>query len=230
MPGKLLVLAPLLLLLAACRQEQLLPVAHAAGSDDDHIPQEKAELNSLTPASSAQAIPQLDQAQTGQHVSRRSPKPIRYPGLHDSCYAYIVLRPQVQRADAVQARLSKADTIESAFGAQNVDVDLLGDHANIMALQFPMVWPASSYANLVSSVIADYLSSPGILDYMCSAGFAEVRLSARGLNDGKMHLLWTAKVTTEGLVQTHRTEDSVPIRTSAEQAVAAAPLSNFKPD
>jgi hypothetical protein len=230
MPRKLLVLAPLLLLLTACRQEQLLPVAHAAGSEDDHIQQQEApELGLLAhPASLAQPVPEVSQAPAAKHSSSRSPKPIRYPGLHDSCYAYILLRPKVQRASAVQARLSKADVIENAFGAQDMDVDLLGDHANIMSLQFPAAWPSYAYASRVTSVIEEYFSNPDILDYMCDAGFAEVRLSARGLNDGKMHLLWTAKVTAEGLV-TRRVEDSLAAQIAAEQA-AAAPLSNLKPD
>lgn len=229
--GKLWVLAPLLLLLTACRQEQLLPVAHAA-SEDEQIQQQKApELALLThPAPSVQPIPAVPLAPAAKHRSRRSPRPIRYPGLHDSCYAYMLMRPQVQRASAVQARLSKADAIETAFGAQDMDVDLVGDHANIMSLQFPATWPAYAYANRVSSVIEDYFSNPDILDYMCNAGFAEVRLSARGLNDGKMHLLWTAKITAEGLIKTRRTADSLAAQIAAEQAVSAASLSNLKPD
>jgi hypothetical protein len=36
---------------------------------------------------------------------------------------------------------------------------------------------------------------------MCNSGFDEVRLSARGLNDRRTHLIWTARITTEGLLK-----------------------------
>ena len=36
---------------------------------------------------------------------------------------------------------------------------------------------------------------------MCDSGFAEVRLSARGLNDRRIHPIWTARITSEGLVK-----------------------------
>ena len=79
-------------------------------------------------------------------------------------------------------------------------VDLLGDHANILSLQFPVVWPTqSSYSDRISSVIEDYLASPDVQDYMCSSGFAEVRLSAP--NDRRIHPIWTAHITSEGLVK-----------------------------
>jgi hypothetical protein len=198
MAGKILVLAPLLLLLTACQHQQILPVAHAAGSEEYHSPVQSEQT--LEPTS----LPQTPRVPTDahRHHLRRAAKEMHRPGLHDSCYAYILLRPKVQRATAVQARLDKADAIEAAFGAQTVDVDLVGDHANIMALQFPAVWPDYAYAARVSSIIEDYLSTPDVLDYMCNSGFAEVRLSARGSTDGKMHLLWTAKITAEGLVKT----------------------------
>jgi hypothetical protein len=211
MAGRFLALTPLLFLLTACRQEQLsLPVAHAAGMEEFHAA-----------------------------VQTRSPA--IYPtGIHDSCYSYILLRPPAQRADAVQARLRKADEMEAAFSAQTVTVDLLGDHANILSLQFPVVWPAESYAGRVSSVIEDYFSSPEIQDYMCNSGFAEVRLAARGRNDRKVHPLWTARITSTGLVKNQPNEpqpseakltDNTPAEQAPdEQTLALASRSDFKPD
>jgi hypothetical protein len=205
MQGKLLVLAPLLLLLTACRHEQLLPVAHAAGSD---------EFRASIDTKSEEARPEMEQAPetqpTAPPVSPQKVKQVRRPGLHDSCYAYILMRPQAQRAAAVQARLNKADAIEAAFSSQTVDVDLEGDHANVLALQFPVVWPSNAYQKQVSSVIEEYLSTPEILDYMCNAGFAQVKLSARGANDGRLHVLWTAKVTTEGLMKGMKSPEPGP--------------------
>ena len=75
----------------------------------------------------------------------------------ESCYSYILLRPRDQRAAAVQARLKKADEMAAAFGSRTVTVDLVGDHANILSLQFPVVWPAESYSSRVSSVIEGLL-------------------------------------------------------------------------
>ena len=172
MAGRFLALTPLLFLLTACRQEQLsLPVAHAAGSEEFHA--------------------------TVQRTSRE----IYHPAQSESCYAYILLRPREQRATAVQARLKKADEMAAAFGSRAVTVDLVGDHANVLSLQFPVVWPAEPYSSRVSSVIEGYFSTPDIQDYMCNSGFAEVRLSARGLNDRRIHPIWTARITSEGLVK-----------------------------
>jgi hypothetical protein len=53
----------------------------------------------------------------------------------------------------------------------------------------------------VSSIVEDYLTSPDVQDYMCNSGFDEVRLSARGLNDRRIHPIWTARITTEGLLK-----------------------------
>jgi hypothetical protein len=220
MQGKLLVLAPLLLLLAGCRQEQLLPVAHAAGTEEFHklAPASDEKLQDIVPAAPAARV---------RHGSVRA---MLRPGLHDNCYAYMVTRPKSQRASAVQARLNKADAIEAAFSAQTVDVDLLGDHANIMALQFPVLWPSEAYAKRVSSVIEDYFSNPDVLDYMCNAGFAQVRLSARGENDGRMHLLWAARITAMGLVVESRGADAPLAPPVTEQAAAEQNVTNFRPD
>jgi hypothetical protein len=172
MAGRFLALTPLLFLLTACRQEQLsLPVAHAAGSEEFHA------------------------------TVHRTSREIYHPAQSESCYAYILLRPKEQRATAVQARLKKADEMAAAFGSRAVTVDLVGDHANVLSLQFPVVWPAEPYSRRVSSVIEGYLSTPDIQDYMCNSGFSEVRLSARGLNDRRIHPIWTARITSEGLVK-----------------------------
>ena len=173
MAGRLLIVAPWLLLLTACQQEQLsLPVTHAAGAE------------APVPTSTSVDIHRLD--------------------TDESCYSFILLRPKEQRATAVQARLQQADKMAAGLNPRVVSVDLLGDHANILALQFPVAWPdEASYSSRISSLIDDYLSSPDVEDYLCNSGFAEVRLSARGLNDRKIHPLWTARVTTEGLLKDH---------------------------
>jgi hypothetical protein len=196
MAGRYLALTPLLFLLTACRQGQLsLPVAHAAGSENFHA------------------------------TLQRTSEEIYRPAPSESCYSYILLRPKDQRATAVQARLKKADEMAAAFGSQTVTVDLVGDHANILSLEFPIVWPAEPYSNRVSSVIEDYFSSPEIQDYMCNSGFAQVRLSARGLNDRRIHPIWSARITSEGLVK-----DVRPDQVSELQFPVPEPPSNFKPD
>jgi hypothetical protein len=173
MAGRLLVLSTLLLMLTACRQEHLsLPVAHAAGTEEIRA-----------------------------DVQRPSQEILRPPATQ-SCYSFMLLRPRNQRAAAVQARLKKADELAAAFHPSKVAVDLMGDHANILSLQFPAVWPADpAYAGRVSSIVEDYLTSPDVEDYMCNSGFDEVRLSARGLNDRRIHAIWTARITTEGLLR-----------------------------
>jgi hypothetical protein len=173
MAGKLLVLTTLLLMLTACRQEHLsLPVAHAAGTEE---------------------------VRSGVYDP---PQEILRPEASQSCYSFMLLRPKDQRAIAVQARLKKADELSAAFRRSKVAVDLMGDHANVLSLQFPAVWPAEpTYADRVSSIVEDYLSSPDVQDYMCNSGFDEVRLSARGLNDRRIHPVWAARITTEGLLK-----------------------------
>jgi hypothetical protein len=173
MAGKLLLLTTLLLMLTACRQEHLsLPVAHAAATEE---------------------IPS---------VVQRPPQQVLRPPASQSCYSFMLLRPKNQRATAVQARLKKADELAAAFHPSKVAVDLVGDHANILSLQFPAVWPAKpAYADRVSSIVEDYLTSPDVQDYMCNSGFDEVRLSARGMHDRRIHPIWTARITTEGLLR-----------------------------
>jgi hypothetical protein len=173
MAGKLLILTTLLFMLTACRQEQLsLPIAHAAGTEEFH--------------------PEV----------QRPPQEILQPPASQSCYSFILLRPRDQRATAVQARLKKADQLRAALHPSKMAVDLMGDHANVLSLQFPVVWPAKpAYANRVSSIVENYLTSPDVEDYLCNSGFDEVRLSARGVNDRRVHPIWTARITTEGLLK-----------------------------
>jgi hypothetical protein len=175
-----LVLTPFLFMLTSCQQEQLsLPVTHAASTQEA-----RSEIQP--------PVEPVDQ-----------PSPIK------NCYAYILLRPRDQRATAVQARLKKADLMRAAFGSRAVAVDLLGDHANILSLQFPVVWPYQpSYLNRIRSVVEDYFSTPDVQDYICSAGFAEVRLAVRGINDRRLHPIWTARVTSEGLVKDGQDEEA----------------------
>jgi hypothetical protein len=119
-----------------------------------------------------------------------------------SCYSFIHLRPRSQRDEAAQARLEQADRMVAALDSGTILVDIIGDHVNILSLQFPAVWPAPpSYSDHISSIVLDYFSSPDIEDDMCNSGFAEVRLSAWGLNDRRFHRIWTARVTSEGLLK-----------------------------
>jgi hypothetical protein len=181
MAGRLLVLTPLLFMLTSCQQEQLsLPVTHAASTEET-----RSEMQSPP-------VEPVDQ-----------PPPIK------NCYSYILLRPKDQRATAVQARLKKADLMTAAFGSRTVTVDLVGDHANILSLQFPVVWPyQASYLSRIRSVVEEYFATPDVLDYMCNAGFAEVRLAVRGINDRRLHPIWTARVTSEGLVKDGQDEEA----------------------
>ena len=124
------------------------------------------------------------------------------PEASKSCYEFMLMRPRDQRAVAVQARLRQADQMAAALDSRTFTVNLVGDHANILSLQFPVVWPApQSYTDRVSTVIEDYFSVPDIQDYLCNSGFQQVRLIARGLNDKRLHPVWTAYVTSEGLVK-----------------------------
>jgi hypothetical protein len=181
MTGKLLVLTPFLFMLTSCQQEQLsLPVTHAASTEE-----------------------------VRSEIQRPPVEPVDQPPPIKNCYAYILLRPKDQRAEAVQARLKKADLLSAAFGSHKVTVDLFGDHANILSLQFPVVWPyQASYLNRIRSVVEEYFATPDVQDYMCNAGFAEVRLTVRGINDRRLHPIWTARVTSEGLVKDGQDEEA----------------------
>jgi hypothetical protein len=191
MAGRGFALIVLLSLSTACRQEQLsLPVAHAAGTQAPSGGDSLANADSVLPGPSSRAA--MQPATVESYESLPS----------DSCYAFMLRRPKDQRATAVQARLKRFDQMAAALDSRTFRVDLVGDHANILSLQFPIVWPAiSSYTDRVSAVIEDYFSSPDIEDYLCNSGFAEVKLSARGLNDRSIHPIWTARVTSAGLVK-----------------------------
>jgi hypothetical protein len=108
------------------------------------------------------------------------------------CYSFIPRRPRDQRASAVQASLEQADRMTAAFDPDLLTVDLIGDHANILSLELPVVWFAESFVSRVSSIVEDYLASVDIEDKMRNAGFAEVRLPARSMIDRH---IWTARVT-----------------------------------
>jgi len=135
---------------------------------------------------------------------------IDMPGITDEiyknappqyCYSFIRKRPRDQRASAVQARLEQADRMTAAFEPDVLTVDLIGDHANILSLQVRVAWPAEPYISYVSSIVEEYFASVDIEDYMCSAGFSEVRLAARNVSDQSIHPIWSARVTSEGLLK-----------------------------
>jgi hypothetical protein len=131
--------------------------------------------------------------------------------LAQSCYAFMRRRPRSQQAEAVQARLRHADRMTAAFDPDLLTVDVLGDHANILSVEFPVVWPDDlAHVSRVSAVVDDYFASPAIHDYLCQAGFAEVKLSARGLNDEQSHPIWTAQVTTAGLIKRNLVRQGAP--------------------
>jgi hypothetical protein len=170
-----LAITALLWTLTACRQEQLsLPVTHAA------VAQPQSVVDVAPPPQPVQAGPE--------------------PG--SSCYSFTLLRPKDQRAVAVQARLKQADVMIAALDSRVIRVNLVGDHANILSLQFPVRWPAPpNYAERVSTLVEHYFASPDVEDDLCNSGFDQVRLQARGLNDGRIHPIWTARVTSEGLLK-----------------------------
>ena len=124
-------------MLTACRQEQLsLPVTHAAVSQ----PQSATAI--------APAPPQPSQA---------GPSPARAVIPLSFC------GPKTSARVAVQARLKQADAMVAALDSRTIRVDLVGDHANILSLQFPVRWPAPpSYSDRVSAVVENYFSSPDV--------------------------------------------------------------------
>jgi hypothetical protein len=186
-----LALTAVLFLLTACRQEELsLPVAHAAGTQTQSGTDGSPNADSFLSGQPSRGAMQLASEEVYKSL----------PG--DSCYNFMLQRPKDQRATAVQARLKQFDHMAAALDSRTFTVDLVGDHANVLSLQFPIVWPASSsYTERVSAVVEEYFASPDIEDYLCNSGFAEVRLSARGLNDRRIHPIWTARVTSAGLAK-----------------------------
>jgi hypothetical protein len=190
MAFKVLALITLLSLLTACREEQRsLPIVDAAGSGLQATSQNPS--NSDTP--SPMRAPRFDMRRIANEIYEHAPP--------QYCYSFVLRRPRSQRASAVQARLEQADRMTAAFEPDLLTVDLIGDHANVLSLEVPVVWPAQSYVGRVSSVVEDYFASVDIEDDMCIAGFAEVRLSARDVIDQRIHPIWKARVTSEGLLK-----------------------------
>jgi hypothetical protein len=179
-----------LLMLTACREEQRsLRIIHAASISL----QTTAQKRSLPDTHGQMQEPGLDMRRITDEMYRNAPP--------QYCYSFIRKRPSEQRADAVQARLAQADRMTAAFEPDLLTVDLTGDHANILLLEFLVAWPDQSRVSLVRSVVEEYFASVDIEDYMCSAGFAEVRLSARNVADQRIHSIWSARVTSEGLLK-----------------------------
>jgi hypothetical protein len=179
-----------LLMLTACREEQRsLPTIHAASISL----QATGQKQSLHDTRSLMQEPGIDTRRITGEIYRNTPP--------QYCYSFMRNRPKEQRATAVQARLAQADRMTAAFEPDVMTVDLIGDHANILSLEFSVNWPAESYVSHVSSVVEEYFASVDIEDYMCSAGFAEVRLSARSVADQRIHPIWSARVTSEGLLK-----------------------------
>jgi hypothetical protein len=159
-------------------------------------------LFTLTACRQEQLSLPVTHAAASQAGLRRATQQTYKPAPSQSCYSFMLLRPKEQRAAAVQARLKQADQMAAALDSRTFAVDLVGDHANVLSLEFPVVWPLMpTYSDRVSSVIDDYFAAPDVEDYLCNSGFAEVRLSARGMNDRRIHPIWTARVTSEGLVK-----------------------------
>jgi hypothetical protein len=197
MSGKTLALGALLwMMLTPHRQERLsLPITHATVSQAQPV-----TVSQPQPVTVSQPQPVTVSQPEPINTIAAAPDPVSLePGT--SCYKFILLRPKDQRATAVQVRLKQADAMVAAL-ERTLKVDLVGDHVNILSLQFPMRWPAPpSVADHVSTIVENYFSSPDVEDDLCNSGFAEVRLSARGLNDGRIHPIWTARVTSEGLLK-----------------------------
>jgi hypothetical protein len=179
-----------LLTLTACREEQRsLPIVDAAST-------------SLQAISYKQSTPDIHGPMRKSGIDmQRITKELYKDAPPQYCYSFIRRRPRDQRATAVQARLAQADRMTAAFEPDLLTVDLIGDHANILSLEFPVAWPDQSHVSDVSSVVEEYFASVDIEDYMCSAGFAEVRLSARNVIDQYIHPIWSARVTSEGLLK-----------------------------
>lgn len=187
---KSLAIVTLLSTLTACREKQRsLSIIHTASSAMQAKSQEPSNSGSPGPLQETR----IDLRRITDEIYENSPP--------QYCYSFILKRPRDQRATAVQARLEQADRMTAAFDPGLLTVDLIGDHANVLSLEFAVVWPAQSYVSHVSSVVEKYFASAEIEDYMCGAGFSEVRLSARGLIDQRLHHVWTARVTSEGLLE-----------------------------
>ena len=112
--------------------------AHRIAVDVDRVPAGTAFATSHARPCQRSRSPYPNRNRPPEIAS--APNPISLePGA--SCYKFILLRPKDQRATAVQARLKQADAMVAAL-ERTITVDLVGDHANILSLQFPMRWPA----------------------------------------------------------------------------------------
>jgi hypothetical protein len=164
-----------LLTLTACREEQpALPIVRAASASLQAISYKRSPADVHGPMHKSG----IDMQRITNELYKNAPP--------QHCYSFIRKRPREQRASAVQARLEQGDRMTAAFEPDLLTVDLIGDHANILSLEFP---------------VEEYFASVDIEDYMCSAGFAEVRLSARDVVDHRIHPIWSARVTSEGLLK-----------------------------
>jgi hypothetical protein len=225
----LIVLLPYLLLTGCGREQLSLPVAQAATT---HAPDPEesasAEAPPLSPTREESSIAAARAAEAQLEAELSAPEAAgrdqSADNLHrtlpgQSCYASVLHQSRAQRDEAVQARLQQADRMSAALDSETFNVELVGDHANVLSLEFPTRWPASpAYAASVSAVIIEYLSAPRIQSSLCNSGFSEVKLAAQGLDDGRTHEVWSAKVTSEGLMREegHSKRKSLIRLTSAE--------------
>lgn len=185
-----------LLTLTACREGQpALPIIHAASASLQAISYKRSPADIRGPMHKSG----IDIQRITEELYKNAPP--------QYCYSFTSRRPREQRASAVQARLEQTDRMVAAFEPDFLTVDLIGDHANILSLEFPVAWPDQSRVNQVSSVVEEYFAAVDMEDYLCGAGFAEVRLSARGVADQRIHPIWSARVTSEGLLKS-RTQDT----------------------
>jgi hypothetical protein len=176
-------------MLTACRDKQTLPIVHAASASLQATGQKQSSPDIYGPLHN----PGIDMQQITNELFKNVPP--------QYCYSFTRRRPRDQRANAVQVRLEQADRMVAAFEPDVLTVDLIGDHANILSLEFPVAWPDQSRVSQVSSVVEGYFAAADIEDYLCGAGFAEVRLSARNVADQRLHSIWSARVTSEGLLK-----------------------------
>jgi hypothetical protein len=182
-------------MLTACRDKQTLPIVHAAGASLQAAGQHQSSPDIYGPLHK----PGIDVRQITDELYENVPP--------QYCYSFTRRRPKDQRASAVQARLEQADRMVAAFEPDLLTVDLVGDHANILSLEFSVAWPDQSRVSQVSSVVEEYFAAVDIEDYICGAGFAEVRLSARSVADQRLYSIWSARVTSEGLLK-YRTQQA----------------------
>jgi hypothetical protein len=195
MARRSMVFAACLVALCGCQQPpDAVLASHRTDPQIEHVDASPALPKALAPAkavaSAPLTVPQADPALLNSAVD---------------CYLFTRRKRAAQRANAVQERLRQADRMSAALDPKIITVDLTGDHANILSLQFSVEWPDSDgYASHVRSIIERYFSSAEVADSTCDAGFSRVELSARGINDHRIHSIWTAQFTNEGLLTLSR--------------------------